>query len=838
MENSCVEYGKNAQFGAVKYTVDQLSGILGVKAEVQESELPIISSVEFDSRSTHIHQSTLFIALSGKGRDGHDFIGDAYEKGARVFLVNRLPRIQKGIFLVVEDVLESLQLLAAFHRQQFNQAIIGITGSHGKTIVKEWLYQLAIGSFRTQKSPKSFNSQLGVPISTLLLEPFHQLGIFEAGISQPGEMKNLQKILQPEIGIFTNIGQPHQVNFDSLQQKANEKLLLFKDSEKLIYCADHQLVATAIKKAKSQGKLSSTQLISWGKEPSASVRVTRFDNHVVELETSSGKWNFSFPSMADIYLENAIHVVIAGIELGFSQQEIQNAIQHFKAVPMRLELKKGINGCLLVNDSYSSDFDSLDVALNYLNSVAGNLKKTLIISDFKEIENDSKDWLHKLNSRISSHQISKVLGVGDVLTELQGQLDVQEKNIFKSTDLLLSFLKSHALANEAVLVKGARHFQLERAEAILEEKTHATRMEISLGALRHNLAFYKASLNPDTKMMVMVKAQSYGAGTAQISRLLQNQGVDYLSVAYIDEGVSMREKGITLPIMVLNPEQAGYEKMFEHNLEPEIYSIKVLDELLAFYDSSGVSKPLAIHINVDTGMKRLGFEKHQFSELVDKIVKYKNKLHIKSIYSHLAASDESGMAEFTKLQIDRFEELVSQLQAVVEYPILRHISNTAGIVSFPEAQLDMVRLGLGFYGVDVTGKVSNHLQNAATFKTVISQIKEVEAGESIGYSRAWVAQEKSRIATIPVGYADGFDRRLSNGVGQVRVNNSLVPVVGNVCMDMAMIDISDVEVQEGDEVIIFDDNHTVSDLAKAIGTIPYEILTSISDRVKRVYLED
>lgn len=822
----------------MNYTVQQLSEILGAKAVFNESELPVVLSVEFDSRSAYIHQSTLFVALVGNGRDGHHYVVDAYEKGARVFLVNKCPDVEKGVFLVVEDTLKALQDLAACHRRQFHKTVIGITGSHGKTIVKEWLYQLATSKFRTQKSPKSFNSQLGVPISTLLLEPFHELGIFEAGISQPDEMQNLQKILKPELGIFTNIGLPHQVNFKSFEQKVEEKLLLFQESEKLIYCADHELVATAIEKAKSEGKLVGTDLISWGKHSSATVRIRRLDHNVVELQKASANWSFTFPQMADIYLENALHVVVAGIELGFTQEQIQSALQQFEAVPMRLELKKGANGCLLVNDSYTSDFDSLDVALNYLNTVAGSLKKTLLISDFREVEGSPSKWLQKLNERISNYQINKVLGVGNTLLELQDQLQVAQKNIFLSTEQLLAFLKQNPLANEAILVKGARHFQLERAEAILEEKTHATRMEISLGALRHNLAFYKGLLKPETKMMVMVKAQSYGAGTAQVSRLLQNQGVDYLSVAYIDEGVAMREQGITLPIMVLNPEQAGYEKMFEHDLEPEIYSFKVLDELMTFHESSGVNKPLPIHINLDTGMKRLGFEDHQLPNLLKTLAKYKDKLRIKSIYSHLAASDEPAMEEFTKLQIDRFAWNASQVQAIVQYPILRHISNTAGIVSFPEAQQDMVRLGLGFYGIDVTEKVRNHLQNAATFKTVISQIKEIEPGESVGYSRAWVAKKKSKIATIPVGYADGFDRRLSKGVGRVRVGTQLVPVVGNVCMDMTMIDITGISAQEGDQVIIFDSENTVNDMAKAIGTIPYEILTSISDRVKRVYLED
>jgi alanine racemase len=791
-----------------------------------------VNSLVCDSRNPVADPNSLFIALKGSNFDGHDFAFDAYQKGVRNFLLERIPESihskSNVNILIVPDCRKALQQIAAFHRQKFSYPVIGITGSNGKTIVKEWLTQLLEDDYLIVKSPKSFNSQIGVPLSVLEMTSSHRLGIFEAGISVPSEMQNLEEIIRPEIGIFTNIGTAHDEGFDSRTQKALEKANLFQRSKSVIACADHPLVLESLK------KLNGPELILWSTEAHAKAKY-QFSVALIEGQTkvmlagNGLNTEFRLPFSEDASLQNIFHCIICLLELGGNSDAIQDRISRIKTITSRLELKEGINQSYLIDDSYTNDLEGLKIALNYFNSLSIKPKKTLILSDFGGDLNPQV--YEEVKRLLNIYKINRLIGVGPNISKCFEHDDRIEKCLFKSTDHLLEGIHQIEFHNELILIKGARKFRLEKIVRQLERKTHATYLEIDFEAMVQNLSFFKSKLKPETKLMVMVKAFAYGSGLIEIGRFLQNQGVNYLAVAYADEGVLLRKNGITMPIMVMNTGEENFEQLLRYNLEPEIYSLKMLRNLIEYL--RGSDKKLKVHVNLDTGMHRLGFLETDLQELAN-LLKASNDIETQSIYTHLAASEDPEHDNYSIQQLSRFN---SWSRIFTELKInfnLRHVLNTGGVLRFPDFQFEMVRLGIGLYGVDVT---KNHkgLKLVGSLKTTISQIKNIAKDETIGYSRSGKLYKNSTIAIIPIGYADGFDRRLGNGIGRVWLGNKVAPVIGNVCMDMTMIDITDIDANEGDEVVIFDSNRSISELLKGSGISEYEFLVGLGERVNRVY---
>jgi alanine racemase len=790
-----------------------------------------IDNISIDSRSLQNNQKTLFFALVGPNNDAHNYISALIEKGVQNFVVTHIPEefATKANFLVVEDTLEALQQFAAHHRSLFKFPVFGLTGSNGKTIVKEWLNFLLNPDFNIIRSPKSYNSQVGVPLSVISINDRHNLGIFEAGISKMNEMEKLETIIRPTIGIITNIGSAHDEGFEDLEKKIKEKLKLFKHSKLIIYQKNKVIDVLVDSKVKA---------FSWSySDETADVFIVKKaidDKTILQIRYGKDNFEIQIPFQDEASVENAVTCLMVLLSFKYDKKTIQNRMQWLYPVEMRLKVKNGINNTTLIDDSYSSDFQSLKIALDFLESQKQYKNKTLILSDIFQSGLSNEELYSKVSQLIISNKINRVIGIGETISAFKHKF----KNCiaFKNTaDFFLNFNYLNFI-NETILIKGARHFQFEEIVAALEEKTHETVLEINLNSISHNLSFFKSKLKPTTKMMVMVKAFGYGSGGFEIAKLLEHHKVDYLGVAFADEGISLKIAGINLPIMVLNPETTSFSSIIQHHLEPEIYSLKGLNAFLKIAEKRKL-KHFPIHIKLDTGMHRLGIEEGNLDELIA-ILKENKFVAVKSILSHMATSDDLEHQEFAHSQIDLFEKLSSKLMTELQIKPIRHILNTSGISNFPQAQYDMVRLGIGLYGVSNDVEEQKYLENVGTLKSVISQIRSIQAGESVGYGRRFVADKPTQIATIPIGYADGISRHWGNGIGFVTINNQKATIVGSICMDMLMVDITGISCKEGDSVIIFGESPTVTFMANQLHTIPYEILTSISQRVKRVFYRE
>ena len=792
-----------------------------------------------DSRSLSFPAESLFFAIHTKRNNGHKYIPELYQQNLRFFVVSEiLPEFEKltdAVFLKVTDTLKALQSLAASHRSTFNIPVIGITGSNGKTVIKEWLYQLLQTDYRIVRSPRSYNSQIGVPLSVWGLNENAQLGIFEAGISEMNEMEHLQPIIQPTIGVFTNLGEAHQENFTGLKQKCEEKLKLFKDAKVLIYCSDNKLVEICVAQSGFKQKL-----FSWGKSEKADLQILSVqkssDSTDVSIRYSGSETTVTIPFTDDASVENGLHCIAVMLNLGTTLAVIAQRILHLEAVAMRLEVKEGVRNCLIINDSYNSDINSLGIALDFLNqqATAKNLSKTLILSDILQSGQSPEELYNTVAELIKNKNIQRIVGIGSEISKHESVFQSIEKTFFEHTE---DFIKSpliRELKNEIILLKGSRKFHFEDISEKLELITHETILEVNLNALVDNLNYFRSRLRPETKMMCMVKAFAYGSGAVEVARTLQHNRCDYLAVAVADEGAELRHEGIRIPIIVMNPEKGSFGMIFDNKLEPEIYSFRLLDAFVIAAERLGLTD-YPIHIKIDSGMHRLGFEPQDMAELMTKL-KGQNQVKVRSVFSHFAGSDESKFDTFTKQQVAVFTDCADQISSAFRHHIMRHILNSAGIERFPEYQFDMVRLGIGHYGISSLPEVK--LKQVCALKTVILQIKDVKSGDTVGYSRKGIIDSDKRIAIIPIGYADGFDRKLGNGVGEVLINGKRAKVLGNVCMDLVIIDITGIEAREGDVVEIFGDNLTVSEVAAWLKTIPYEVLTSVSRRVKRIYFQE
>ncbi|AOW08511.1 bifunctional UDP-N-acetylmuramoyl-tripeptide:D-alanyl-D-alanine ligase/alanine racemase [Flavobacterium gilvum] len=800
-----------------------------------------IDNISIDSRSLQNNDKTLFFALVGNNNDAHIYIKDLMLKGVRNFVVTHIPEGLEGKanFLVVKNTLEALQQVAAYYRSLFAFPIIGVTGSNGKTIVKEWLNFLLSPDYNIIRSPKSYNSQVGVPLSVLAINEQHNLGIFEAGISTVSEMDKLEKIIQPTIGILTNIGSAHDEGFESTEEKIKEKMLLFQHSKVVIF-QKNELVDKCLESFSGYIPPSGArEIFSWSfTDNSATVFVSKkehtHENIHIEYTYKGNVSDLKIPFVDDASVENVISCLSVLLYLEYDEKTIQNRIELLYPMEMRLKVKKGINNCSLIDDSYSSDFQSLKIALDFLESQKQHQKKTVVLSDIFQSGLSNEVLYSKVAELIVSNDINRVIGIGDTISILKTKLP--NAVFFKDTNEFLVQLEQLNFENETILIKGARSFQFEEIVSALTEKTHETVLEINLNAISHNYNFFKSKLKPTTKMMAMVKAFGYGSGGFEIAKLLEHHKLDYLGVAFADEGISLKTAGIKLPIMVLNPENTSFSAIIQHQLEPEIYSLKGLNAFLKIAEQKKL-KDFPIHIKMDTGMHRLGFEANTIDDLIATL-KGNQTVKVKSILSHLATSDDLQHKDFVYYQINLFEKLSSKLMTELAINPIRHILNTSGISNFPEAQYDMVRLGIGLYGVSNDSEEQKYLENVGTLKSVISQIRTIQSGESVGYGRRFMANRESRIATIPIGYADGISRHWGNGIGFVTIKNKKAPVLGSVCMDMLMVDVTEIDCKEGDSVVIFGESPTVSYMAEQLKTIPYEILTSISQRVKRVFYRE
>lgn len=815
---------------------------------LQHAGNTIIEELCIDTRKLIHPEQALFIALPTRNRDGHDFISNAYDKGVRNFLVSTgiyTERYKDANFIKVTDTQEALQQIAIAHRKQFNIPVIGITGSNGKTIVKEWLYQLLASDHRTVRNPKSYNSQIGVPLSVWLMEPQHQLGIFEAGISQPGEMEKLERIVQPTIGVFTNIGEAHSEGFLNDRQKIKEKLMLFRHAKQLVYCKDYQELNQCIveyaRHIKTDTDNHGLQLFTWSYKKDA-------DLVIKDTQKEAGKTTITalyqeqevaieIPFSDPASVENAINCWCVLLMMEVPQEEINLRMQKLTPVKMRLELKHGINDCTFINDTYNSDLTSLLIALEYLEQQKQHQQHTVILSDMLQIARPDGELYEEVAEILSKKHVQRFIGIGTALHKHKAAFRKHKRVrsiFFKSTDDFLKNFHLITFNNEAILLKGARSFAFERIGTLLEQKVHTTVMSINLSSLIHNLNVFRSKLKPKVKVMAMVKAFSYGSGSFEIANKLQYAGVDYLSVAYTDEGIALRKAGITLPIMVMSPDIHSFDRMVAWKLEPEIFNHRSLDAFIQIAQTLQIEH-YPIHVKLDTGMHRLGFTGEDIKELGKKL---KDNPHVEvvSVFSHLAASEDPQLDSFTREQAKQFDTLCKTLQPSLSNKPLRHICNSAAIARHPELHYDMVRLGLGLYGIDGSGTLNNELKQLGTLKTTIAQIKTVPAGDGVGYGNADHADWERRIATISIGYADGYPRALSNGNAYVLIHGKQSKIVGKVCMDMCMVDVTSMpEAQEGDEVIVFGEDLSVTQLAQWAGTIPYELMTGISQRVKRVY---
>ena len=846
----------------MKYSIEKVTTLIGAR-RIGEADAQI-GCLLTDSRSLCFPEETLFFALRSARNDGHRYISDLYRRGVRNFVVESkglqetqpqgLDGMADANFLVVPSPLAALQRLAERHRDEFDVPIVGITGSNGKTMVKEWLYQLLLPSQKIVRSPRSYNSQIGVPLSVWLLNEQTEVGIFEAGISQPGEMFALRDIIQPTIGVFTSLGAAHQENFRSMEEKCMEKLELMHDTQAMVYCSDNDTVSRCIRRMQYKG-----EKIAWSQcdeQAALFVKSTNISHsslltphstfHIppstINLPQSTKItyiWQeeencFEIPFIDEASVENAITCAAVALYMGLTPSQLAERMPRLEPVAMRLEVKEGQRGCLLINDSYNSDINSLDIALDFMNRREA-AKKTLILSDIFQSGATPEALYTQVSELVVKRGIEKFIGIGPELSSQADKIQVADKQFFMDVPHFLSSDAFSGLRNELILLKGARSFGFDQITEQLEQKVHETILEVNLNAVVDNLNYYRSFLKPETKMVCMIKADGYGAGAVEIAKTLQDQRVDYLAVAVADEGVTLRKAGITGNIMIMNPEMTAFKTMFDYDLEPEVYSFRLLDALVKAARKEGITG-WPVHIKFDTGMHRLGFDPvDDIFKLIDRL-KHQNAIIPRSVFSHFVGSDSDGFDEFSARQFALFEEGSQKLQSAFSHHILRHMDNSAGIEHFPERQMDMCRLGLGLYGVDP--RDNRILHTVSTLKTTILQLRHVPAGETVGYSRKGKIDRDSVIAAIPIGYADGLNRHLGNRHCYCLVNGQKAEYVGNICMDVAMIDVTDIPCMEGDQVEIFGEHLPVTVLSDALDTIPYEVFTGVSNRVKRVYFQD
>ena len=846
----------------MKYSIEKVTTLIGAR-RIGEADAQI-GWLLTDSRSLCFPEETLFFALRSARNDGHRYISDLYRRGVRNFVVESkglqetqpqgLDGMADANFLVVPSPLAALQRLAERHRDEFDVPIVGITGSNGKTMVKEWLYQLLLPSQKIVRSPRSYNSQIGVPLSVWLLNEQTEVGIFEAGISQPGEMFALRDIIQPTIGVFTSLGAAHQENFRSMEEKCMEKLELMHDTQAMVYCSDNDTVSRCIRRMQYKG-----EKIAWSQcdeQAALFVKSTNISHsslltphstfHIppstINLPQSTKItyiWQeeencFEIPFIDEASVENAITCAAVALYMGLTPSQLAERMPRLEPVAMRLEVKEGQRGCLLINDSYNSDINSLDIALDFMNRREA-AKKTLILSDIFQSGATPEALYTQVSELVVKRGIEKFIGIGPELSSQADKIQVADKQFFMDVPHFLSSDAFSGLRNELILLKGARSFGFDQITEQLEQKVHETILEVNLNAVVDNLNYYRSFLKPETKMVCMIKADGYGAGAVEIAKTLQDQRVDYLAVAVADEGVTLRKAGITANIMIMNPEMTAFKTMFDYDLEPEVYSFRLLDALVKAARKEGITG-WPVHIKFDTGMHRLGFDPvDDIFKLIDRL-KHQNAIIPRSVFSHFVGSDSDGFDEFSARQFALFEEGSEKLQSAFSHHILRHMDNSAGIEHFPERQMDMCRLGLGLYGVDP--RDNRILHTVSTLKTTILQLRHVPAGETVGYSRKGKIDRDSVIAAIPIGYADGLNRHLGNRHCYCLVNGQKAEYVGNICMDVAMIDVTDIPCMEGDQVEIFGEHLPVTVLSDALDTIPYEVFTGVSNRVKRVYFQD
>ena len=823
----------------MKYSIEKVTTLIGAR-RYGNSEGQV-SWLLTDSRSLCFPEETLFFALKTQRNDGHRYIQDLYNRGVRQFVVEQVPEHYEKLypeanFLRVPHTLAALQRLAERHRDEFDLPIVGITGSNGKTMVKEWLYQLMLPSQRIVRSPRSYNSQIGVPLSVWLLNEQTEVGIFEAGISQPGEMMALRDIIQPTIGVLTTLGAAHQENFRSMEEKCMEKLELMHDTEAMVYCSDNDIVSRCIRRMSYKG-----EKISWSTcDEQASLFVKSTKPSKTRLATTiTYIWQqeentFEIPFIDEASIENSITCAAVALKLGLTPGELADRMPKLEPVAMRLEVKEGQRGCILINDSYNSDINSLDIALDFMSRREGK-NRTLILSDIFQTGVSASELYAQVSDLATKRGITKFIGIGPELTAQADKIQIADKQFFADVNHFLGSEAFATLRDELILLKGARPFGFDQITEQLEQKVHETILEVNLNAVVENLNYYRSFMKPETKMVCMIKADAYGAGAVEIAKTLQDHRVDYLAVAVADEGVTLRKAGITANIMIMNPEMTAFKTMFDYDLEPEVYSFRLLDALIKAARKEGITG-WPVHIKLDTGMHRLGFDPEQdMDELIDRLT-HQQAVIPRSVFSHFVGSDSDDFDNFSTLQFKRFEMGSKKLQDAFSHKILRHMDNSAGIEHFPDRQMDMCRLGLGLYGVDP--RDNRILHTVSTLKTTILQMRQVPKTDTVGYSRKGKLTRDSVIAAIPIGYADGLNRHLGNRNCYCLVNGQKAEYVGNICMDVALIDVTDIPCVEGDQVEIFGENLPVTVLSDVLQTIPYEVLTGISNRVKRVYFQD
>ena len=828
----------------MKYSIEKVTTLIGARR--YGSNEGNIRWLLTDSRSLCFPEETLFFALRTQRNDGHRYIPDLYRRGVRHFVVEHLPEAYEASypeanFLRVPNVLAALQRLAERHRDEFDIPIVGITGSNGKTWVKEWLYQLLLPSQKIVRSPRSYNSQIGVPLSVWLLNEQTEIGIFEAGISQPGEMYVLRDIIQPTIGVLTGLGTAHQENFRSMEEKCMEKLELMHDADAIIYCSDNDIISRCIRRMQYRG-----EKVAWSrcdekaalfiqKEQQTTEAADSFT--VVDYRYHGEEGSYRLPFIDEASIENSFTCAAVCLHMGMSHEQLAERMTLLEPIAMRLEVKQGKHGCTLINDSYNSDINSLDIALDYMSrrNRQPSTIKTLILSDIYQSGTPADELYREVGSLCEKRGIDKLIGIGPELTAQADKILLREKLFFPDVQQFIHSTAFGSLHDELILLKGARSFGFDQITELLEQKVHETILEVDLNAVVSNLNWFRSFLKPETKMVCMIKADGYGAGAVEIAKTLQEHHVDYLAVAVADEGVTLRRAGITANIMIMNPEMTAFKTMFDYDLEPEVYSFRLLDALIRAARKEGITG-WPVHLKLDTGMHRLGFDpSHDIDQLIDRL-RHQQAVIPRSVFSHFVGSDSDQFDQFSAQQFQLFDEASQRIQAAFSHKILRHIDNSAGIEHFPERQLDMCRLGLGLYGIDPR---DNHMLNCvSTLKTTILQLRHVPAGDTVGYSRRGQIERDSVIAAIPIGYADGLNRHLGNRHCYCLVNGQKAEYVGNICMDVAMIDVTDIPCKEGDTVEIFGQHLPVTVLSDVLDTIPYEILTGISNRVKRVYYQD
>lgn len=822
------------------YSIEKVTTLIGAR-RYGDNDMNI-GFILTDSRSLCFPEETLFFALKSKRNDGHNYIPELYRRGVRNFVVTDVPKgyasdYPNANFLKVVDTLEALQRLAERHRDEFNIPIVGITGSNGKTMVKEWLYQLLSPQYFVTRSPRSYNSQIGVPLSVWLLNEETQVGVFEAGISEPGEMLALRDIIQPTIAVLVNLGAAHQENFPSIEEKCREKLILFHDAQTIVYPADDPVVSKVVSDSDYQGE----RLFWSGKDKKAPFFVKSIEKEEnatrVDYVFEGGENHYTLPFIDDASINNSIVCAIVALRLGVGESDLDKRMQALEPVAMRLEVKEGQHGCTLINDSYNSDINSLDIALDFMNRRPDHKSRrhTLVLSDIFQSGQSAEELYREVSDLVRKRGVVKFIGIGPQLCAHSDTIQLSEKFFFESTEEFIQSEVFHSLRDEVILLKGARSFGFDRLTELLVKKVHETTLEVNLNAVVKNLNYYRSFMKPETKLVCMIKADAYGAGAVEIAKTLQDHRVDYLAVAVADEGATLRRNGITSNIMVMNPEMTAFKTMFDYDLEPEVYSFRLLNALVKAAEKEGITG-FPVHIKLDTGMHRLGFDPEKdMEELIGKL-KHQNAVIPRSVFSHFVGSDDDSFDDFSARQFALFDKGSRRLQASFSHKILRHIDNSAGIEHFPQRQLDMCRLGLGLYGINPRNNAI--INNVSTLKTTILQLRHVPAGDSVGYSRKTVLDHDSVIGAIPIGYADGLNRHLGNRHAYCLVNGKRAEYVGNICMDVAMIDVTGIDCHEGDSVEIFGDHLPVTVLSDVLDTIPYEVLTTISNRVKRVYFQD